>query len=106
VGGAGVAWPFSSPACTYGAGGGGASMFPSNIAPPANPGGGTIYGRGGAGGGPVNASTAGNAGLGGAVFLAIPTPQYPGSAPGGTVIPPFPGAHTVIRYTSPATYTV
>lgn len=109
VGGAGTTWPFTftGPTITYGAGGGGAGMFPSCISPPAAPGGGTGIGGGAAGGGPVNASTVGAAGATGSVFIAILTPQYPGTAPGATVsTPPAAPGYTVLRYTAPGTYTV
>jgi hypothetical protein len=82
-------------------------MFPSCISPPAAPGGGTGIGGGAAGGGPVNASTVGAAGATGSVFIAILTPQYPGTAPGATVsTPPAAPGYTVLRYTAPGTYTV
>ena len=109
VGGAGTTWPFTftGPTITYGSGGGGASLLPSNIAPPSAPGGGTGIGNGAAGGGPVNASTAGATGNTGSVFIAVLTSQYPGTAPGATVSnPPAAPGYTVLRWTTPGSYTV
>jgi hypothetical protein len=97
----------TGPTITYGSGGGGASMFPSNIALPSAPGGGTGIGTGARGGGPVNASTAGATGNTGSVFIAVLTSKYPGTAPGATVSnPPAAPGYTVLRWTTPGSYTV
>jgi hypothetical protein len=63
-----------------------------------------IVGRGGGGLGRSN--TVGGTGGSGTVILVIPTPSYPGSAPGATVTnpPAAPGA-TVLTYTTSSTYT-
>lgn len=42
----------------------------------------------------------------GIVIFAVPTPNYPGSAPGATVTtPPAAPGRTVLTYTSSGTYT-
>jgi hypothetical protein len=100
TGGLGKIWPYTGPTVFYGAGGGGG-------------GGGT----GGGGTGPSSPSLYGTGGgfnsVGerGAIILAVPTPYYPGSAPGATVTtPPAAPGMTVLTYTtstptSPATFT-
>ena len=69
-------------------------------------------GGGGAGSGYSTPSptsfASGNSGAGGSgvIILAVPTPAYPGSAPGATVTtPPAAPGMTVITYTSSGTYT-
>jgi len=99
AGGPGVVWVYTGN--TYAAGGssGGPGV-------PATPG----TGNGG-NGQPTLTQPTGTGGSG-TVILAVPTPYYPGSAPGGTVTtapPSYPGI-TVITYTtpnptSPATFT-
>jgi hypothetical protein len=104
TGGAGYTWPFTNLA--YGAGGGGAQVN-NPLGSPASPGGGTGYGNGGAGGGPVNASSPGSAGSAGVVILAMPTSDYSGTKSGGSVSnPPAAPGKTVITWTSPGSYTV
>jgi hypothetical protein len=50
--------------------------------------------------------TPGGGGGSGVVILAVPTPRYPGSAPGATVTtPPAAPGMTVLRYTSSGSYT-
>ena len=69
-------------------------------APTGTPGG--LYGGGGGG------RTVGPAGSGaqGIVILAVPTPAYPGTAPGASVsTPPAAPGKTVLTYTAPASYT-
>ena len=62
-------------------------------------------GGGGGGGNPGGAATGGTGGSG-VVILAVPTPQYPGSAPGATVsTPPAAPGMTIITFNSPGTYT-
>jgi hypothetical protein len=51
----------------------------------------------------VQQSLAGGSGV---VILAVPTPNYPGSAPGATVTtPPSAPGMTVLTYTSSGSYT-
>jgi len=126
-GGAGYTWPYTG--LTY-AGGGGGSGYPGHIAgnSPANPlgvggapgGGGQggqcnpgvatagTPGRGGGGGGTsyFTATQTNAAGGDGVVILAVPTPRYPGSAPGAAVTtPPAAPGMTVLTYTSSGSYT-
>jgi len=63
-----------------------------------------IVGRGGGGAGRNN--IAGGTGGTGTVILVIPTPSYPGLAPGAVVTnpPAAPGA-TVLTYTTSSSYT-
>jgi hypothetical protein len=122
-GGAGYTWPYTATAYAGGGGGsntaaaaGGAGGVGGGGAggPGAVPGSGknaTYYGGGGGGWGAGTipgtvGPYAGGTGYPGAVILAIPTPQYPGSAPGATVTtPPAAPGMTVITYASPGTYT-
>jgi hypothetical protein len=124
AGGNGSPWPFTATAYAGGGGGGSDSAFN----PPAGAGGVGGTGGGGAGGngtttataGTVNtggggggrsqtpspAATSGAAGGSGVVILAVPTPNYPGSAPGATVTtPPAAPGMTVLTYNSSGTYT-
>ena len=56
--------------------------------------------------GPNFLNIAGGAGGSGVVILAMPTPNYPGSAPGATVTtPPAAPGKTVLTYTSSGTFT-
>jgi hypothetical protein len=81
-----------------GLGGGGAS---GSSAPPAR----TVAGTNGLGGGGGGGRSDGNGGSG-VVILAIPTPNYPGSAPGATVTtPPAAPGKTILTFTSSGTYT-
>jgi hypothetical protein len=116
VGGNGYTWPFT--ATTYGGGGGGAAYFGSKSG--GSGGGGTsgsfpafgnptatagTAGLGGGGGGGYNGGSSRGGGSG-TVILAIPTPNYPGSAPGATVTtPPAAPGKTVITFTSSGSYT-
>jgi hypothetical protein len=107
----------------YGGGGGGARNSPFN-----EPGGNGGTGGGGRGAGAPEPSygfavsgtvnTGGGAGSGlggpagpakggsGIVILAVPTPNYPGSAPGATVTtPPAAPGKTILTYTSSGTFT-
>ena len=127
-GGAGYTWPYTG--LTY-AGGGGGSGYPGHIGGnnPANPlgvggapGGGGVGscgptpavpgtpgtpGRGGGGGGSSFVTPQTNAAGGdGVVILAVPTPRYPGTAPGAAVTtPPAAPGMTVLTYTSSGSYT-
>jgi hypothetical protein len=122
AGGSGYTWPLtgniyaggggggaqtSGTGGTGGTGGGGNGQSPSTM--PAGSAG--TPGTGGGGGG--NGSGVGTSGAGGSgvVILAVPTPQYPGSAPGATVTtPPAAPGMTVLTYTAaspltPSTFT-
>jgi hypothetical protein len=128
-GGAGALWPYTG---IYYAGGGGGAGWPTRLnglgggQPPASPtlkgGGGDamrspvnppgslaqpgVPGTGGGGGAAQQCGTVGGAGGPGTVILAVPTPNYPGSAPGATVTtPPAAPGYTVITFTAPGTYT-
>jgi hypothetical protein len=92
--GPGLTWPVNG--LVYAAGGAGNGSGGPNGTQPATPGG--PYGNGGA--------ALYGGGQGGAVILAIPTPNYPGSAPGATVTTP-PGApgKTIVIFTSSGTFT-
>jgi hypothetical protein len=124
-GGLAALWPYTN---TYYAGGGGGGSrgsvtpvgYGGGVAPgnPAKggagdgggtgPGGtGTNYtGGGGGGGGSAGGTANGGAGGSGVVILAVPTPKYPGSAPGAIVTTPSaaPG-YTVLTFNSTGTYT-
>jgi hypothetical protein len=101
--GPGYTWPITG--ITYAVGGGGATSggsTPGTTSP--------TYGSGGGGGagrtGVPSGALGGVSAIGGAVILAIPTPQYPGSAPGATVsTPPAAPGKTVLTFTGPGTYT-
>jgi hypothetical protein len=101
-GGLGYTYPFNG--VTYGAGG---SANPVVWSSPAA----GTPGSPGTGGGGMSASgfpTSGPAGNGaqGTIILAMPTPNYPGSAPGATVTtPPAAPGMTLVLYLSPATFT-
>ena len=114
-GGPGYTWPFTNNSYAGGGnwggnpspgsgGGGGGGGSPGN--PPNNGGAGTAgTGGGGGGGGWITApySGAGGAGGSGTVILAIPTPNYPGSAPGAIVTtPPAAPGYTVLTYNTPS----
>ena len=61
-------------------------------------------GRGGGTGGPYGGT--GAPGSAGAVILSVPTPNYPGTAPGATVsTPPAAPGKTILLYTTSASYT-
>jgi hypothetical protein len=112
-GGNGITWPYTGttyagggggfgytgPVGTGGSGGGG-NATPYTVSPDSGiPG---TANRGGGGG----AGNAGSSGGSGVVILAIPTPSYPGSAPGATVTtPPAAPGKTVLTFNSSGTYT-
>jgi hypothetical protein len=110
TGGPGYTWRFTGN--TY-AGGGGAGYNPLGTG--GSGGGGTsgifngnpgTLNTGGGGGGGGAGSYAGGAGAPGVVILAVPTPNYPGSAPGASVsTPPAALGYTVITYTAPGIFT-
>lgn len=103
-GGVGYTWPYTG--LIYGSGGGGAQVV-TPATGPVSPGGGTPYGLGGAGGGPVGSSTNGSAGSSGVVILSVPTPSYSGTKTGGvTSNPPAAPGQTVITWTTSGSYTV
>jgi len=107
----------------FGAGGGGAGGVGSPGATNPAPGGiglsnsitgsPVVYATGGPGGpgsaggnGTGDGGSAFNPGGPGAVILSIPTPNYPGSAPGATVTtPPAAPGKTILTFTSSGTYT-
>jgi hypothetical protein len=127
VGGNGYLWPYTN--TTYGGGGGGGGGGPG-VTPRRTSGGpggggpgsitvdtnpnfsplgagvpGTANLGGGGGGGSTNSGVGGTGGPGVAVLL-IPTPVYPGSAPGAASVnnaSPFAPGYTVITYTTPTT---
>jgi len=116
-GGAGAIWPFTGPATFY-AGGGGGSSYLGGAGGTGGSGGGGPGGPGTGSGTPGTANTGGgggaaeytgtNAGSGGSgiIIIAIPTPNYPGSAPGATVTtPPAAPGKTILTYTSSGTFT-
>lgn len=120
-GGSGLTWSYNG--VGYGAGGGAGGTAP--LYPPApagtggSPGGGpggppsspgsnaSFYGAGGGGGGwSPGPQNMGGAGYQGIILLAVPTPNYPGSAPGASVsTPPSAPGQTVLTYISSGTYT-
>ena len=115
-GGGGYTYPING--LVYAGGGGGSSGSPPSVpglTGAANGTGGSgIGGNGGGGAGATNrgsgggGGTLGSGGLGGSgvVVLAVPTPNYPGSAPGAVVsTPPAAPGMTVLTYTSSGTYT-
>ena len=113
AGGAGYTWSYTGN--TYAGGGGGAgSGAPGYIGGTGGLGGGGPAGNGtpgtpgtaATGGGGGGGTGGGGAGAGGAVILAVPTPNYPGSAPGASVsTPPAAPGMTVLTYNSSGTYT-
>jgi hypothetical protein len=117
AGGSGALWPFTN---TYYAGGGGngnggAGGQGGGGAGTGDPNGyvgtpGSVNTGGGGGAGYFSgwAGDSGKIGAGGSgvIILAIPTPNYPGSAPGATVTtPPAAPGKTIVRFTSSGTYT-
>jgi hypothetical protein len=101
-GGLGGNAPPSSPACKAGGGNGAAPATPTGTPGGTNTGG----GGGGANYGQPGQRN-GGAGGPGIVIFAIPTPSYPGSAPGATVTcapPTYPGVK-LITFTSSGSYT-
>jgi hypothetical protein len=118
-GGYNIAGPSSPPtvplvASSGGTGGGGTGYQPTTPANGWVPGfvgnkdGQTNTGGGGGGQGnsPSNWGTGGGNGGSGVVIIAVPTPSYPGSAPGATVTtPPAAPGKTVLTFTSSGTYT-
>jgi Putative Ig domain len=122
-GGAGYTWPYTATA--YAGGGGGSNLAAAAGGtggvggggaggPGAVPGSGknaTYYGGGGGAWGQATVPGgigpyAGGNGYQGVVILAIPTPGYPGSAPGATITtPPAAPGMTVLTFTAPGTYT-
>jgi len=101
-GGAGSTWPFTG--STYAGGGGGTGTGPQQGSGGSG-GGGPAFnpGSNNTGGGGGGQSGAGGSGV---VILAVPTPNYPGSAPGATVTtPPAAPGKTVLTFTSSGTYT-
>ena len=115
-GGGGYTYPING--LVYAGGGGGSSGSPPSVpglTGAANGTGGSgIGGNGGGGAGATNRGSGGggkalgSGGLGGSgvVVLAVPTPNYPGSAPGAVVsTPPAAPGMTVLTYTSSGTYT-
>ena len=124
-GGAGRLWPYTNNYYAGGGGGGAANGGPgpsytasggagglggggAGVASNGATAGSGISGTGGGAGGtggPSGAAT-GGAGGGGIVILAVPTPNYPGSAPGATVTtPPAAPGMTVLTYASSGSYT-
>jgi hypothetical protein len=103
-GGNGRLWPFNGQ--THAAGGGGSGYGPGSPGTngPGNPGsaGSSTNGGWGSGG-----SGTGNPGNPGSIYLAIPTPSYPGSAPPGASVstPPSAPGMTVLSFYSSDTYT-
>ena len=114
-GGDGKLWPYTG--LYYAGGGGGSAGSPTvpNITGGSNGLGGSGVGGGGGGaagtanrGGGGGGSSTGTGGLGGSgvVIIAIPTPNYPGSATGATVsTPPAAPGQTVLTYTASGTFT-
>jgi hypothetical protein len=115
-GGGGYTYPING--LVYAGGGGGSSGSPPSwpgLTGAANGTGGSgIGGNGGGGAGATNrgggggGKALGSGGLGGSgvVVLAVPTPNYPGSAPGAVVsTPPAAPGMTVLTYTRSGTYT-
>jgi hypothetical protein len=117
AGGAGALWPFTN---TYYAGGGGNGNGGAGGAGGGGAGSGAPNGyvgtpgsanTGGGGGAHYFSGYAGDptkvgAGGSGVIILAIPTPNYPGSAPGATVTtPPAAPGKTVVTFTSSGTFT-
>jgi hypothetical protein len=112
-GGPGVVWPFTGATYAGGGGAGGGATGPGFGGPGgggngAAPGGvgtpGTAGTGGGGGGAAYNQPVARNGGSGGPgiVILAVPTPNYPGVAPGAAVSnPPAAPGRTVLTYTTP-----
>ena len=95
AGGAGYTWPVTG--SVY-AGGGGGGASPAGA--PGSPG---AKGAGGNGSFGENGAATGAAGT---VIIAVPTPAYPGSAPGASVsTPPAALGYTVITYTAPGIFT-
>jgi hypothetical protein len=112
-GGNGITWPYTG--TTY-AGGGGGFGYLTGVGTGGTGGGGnaTPYGPGapgspgtnGLGGGAGAGGNEGSSGGSGVVILAIPTPLYPGSAPGATVTtPPAAPGKTIVTFNSSGTYT-
>ena len=110
-GGVGYTWPYTNTA--YGGGGGGGATY-GNSGGPAGGGNGANAGTAGSPGTPGKGGGGGGAyyrqngfsGGSGVVIIAVPTPNYPGSAPGATVTtPPSAPGMTVITFTAPGTYT-
>lgn len=106
-GGVGYTWPYTATA--YAGGGGGGAIIGNNGGPAGGGNGATqgtngspgTPGKGGGGGGAYYRQN-GFSGGSGVVILAVPTPQYPGSAPGATVsTPPSAPGYTVLTYTAP-----
>jgi len=127
AGGPGVVWPFNGTFYGGGGGGGGTNFGTPPITRPGAPGGaggggagptlsagtpGCINTGGGGGGGGWPTAQAGTGvalpggnGGPGVIILAVPTANYPGSAPGATITnPPAAPGMTVLRYASPGTY--
>jgi len=106
-GGAGYTYPFTGN--TYAAGGPASPTVWSTLSTGAP--GGTGTGNGGVSGTGFPSSGAGGAGGSGTIILVLPTPSYPGSAPGAVVTtPPAAPGQTVLTYTpatptSPQTFT-
>jgi hypothetical protein len=112
-GGPGVIWPFTGARYAGGGGGGGGATGPGpgglggggNGAAPGGVGSPGTAGTGGGGGGAAyNQPVTRNGGSGGpgVVILAVPTPNYPGVAPGAAVSnPPAAPGRTVLTYTTP-----
>lgn len=127
AGGPGVVWPFNGTFYGGGGGGGGTNFGTPPITRPGGAGGsggggpgptisagtpGCINtGGGGSGAGwsapltPGSSALPGGNGGSGVIILAVPTPNYPGSAPGATITnPPAAPGMTVLRYASSGTY--
>jgi hypothetical protein len=104
TGGPGALWPYTN--TTY-AGGGGAMSGAGGSGGGGNGDGspGSTNTGGGGGGFRFSGGTGGSGGSG-VVVLAVPTPNYPGSAPGATVTtPPAAPGMTVLTYNSSGTFT-
>jgi len=112
-GGSGSVWPITN--TTYaggggngmggagGPGGGGTGDGPPGFGPTGKNG---APGLGGGGGGTRGSGGTGGSGGDGVVIIAMPTANYPGSAPGATVTtPPAAPGKTVVTFTSSGTFT-
>ena len=114
AGGAGRSNSITGSPVFYAGGGGGARYYSGGTSGAGGIGGGGAGGvpagsgqmnTGGGGGGGTFQSPGGGGGSG-IVILSIPTPRYPGSAPGATVTtPPAAPGKTILTYTSSGTYT-
>ena len=113
-GGAGALWPITNTIYAGGGGdgmggnggtgGGGKGDGPTGVFGPVGRSG--QPGLGGGGGGSRGSGGLGGSGGDGVIILAMPTANYPGSAPGATVTtPPAAPGKTVVTFTSSGSYT-